>query len=87
MYSSIVLQGTCASVVSQWRPDEYLLLSSVLLGLFVSYILLSIIRTSDESERESGMAAVSLRLFPFLSHGINIDLFLCELFLPTKDVL
>ena len=62
-------------------------LVSLMLGLFVSDILWSITRISDESERERGMAVLSLRLLPFLPQGIDIDLFLCELFVPTRDVL
>jgi hypothetical protein len=60
---------------------------SLLLGLFVSDILSSIMRISDESEGERGMAVLSFRLLPFLLQGIDIDLFLCELFLPTRGVL
>jgi len=60
-------------------------LVSLSLGLFVSDILWSIVRISEEPEGERGMAVLSLRLLYFLPQ--NIDLFLCELFLPTRDVL
>ena len=62
-------------------------LVSLSLGLFVSDILWSIMRISEESEGERGMTVLSLRLLPFLPQGTDIDLFLCELFLPTRDVL
>jgi hypothetical protein len=59
---------------------------SLLLELFVSHMLLSIMRIR-KNQRVRGMAALSLSLFPFLPQGTDCDLFLCELFLPIIDIL